>query len=125
MRLASSAIATQSSIAVPFETFATAAATSASCVARRASISPFFCAFACAVTRAIADYSRPIRLPVHMSDCVNSIKRARGIFYMSNGRSPTEVELASALGISEAKLRLALASSRELVSLEAPYYQNK
>lgn len=78
-----------------------------------------------AVTRAVADFSRPIRLPVHMSDCVNSIKRARGIFYMSNGRSPTEVELASALGISEAKLRLALASSRELVSLEAPYYQNK
>jgi RNA polymerase primary sigma factor len=78
-----------------------------------------------AVTRAVADFSRPIRLPVHMSDCVNSIKRARGIFYMSNGRSPTEVELASALGISEAKLRLALASSRELVSLESPYYQNK
>ena len=78
-----------------------------------------------AVTRAVADFSRPIRLPVHMSDCVNSIKRARGIFYLSHGRSPTELELASALGISENKLRLALSSSRELVSLEAPYYQNK
>ena len=78
-----------------------------------------------AVTRAVADFSRPIRLPVHMSDCVNSIKRARGIFYLKHGRSPTELELASALGISENKLRLALSSSRELVSLEAPYYQNK
>merc|ERR1712232_1456361 len=78
-----------------------------------------------AVTRAVADFSRPIRLPVHMSDCVNSIKRARGIFYMAHGRSPTELELSSSLGISEAKLRLALSSSRELVSLEAPYYQNK
>ena len=78
-----------------------------------------------AVTRAVADFSRPIRLPVHMSDCVNSIKRARGIFYLTHGRSPTELELASALGISESKLRLALSSSRELVSLEAPYYQNK
>lgn len=78
-----------------------------------------------AVTRAVADFSRPIRLPVHMSDCVNSIKRARGIFYLAHGRSPTELELSSALGISEAKLRLALSSSRELVSLEAPYYQNK
>jgi len=78
-----------------------------------------------AVTRAVADFSRPIRLPVHMSDCVNSIKRARGIFYLSHGRSPTELELASALGISENKLQLALSSSRELVSLEAPYYQNK
>jgi len=78
-----------------------------------------------AVTRAVADFSRPIRLPVHMSDCVNSIKRARGIFYLAHGRSPTELELSGALGISEAKLRLALSSSRELVSLEAPYYQNK
>ena len=78
-----------------------------------------------AVTRAVADFSRPIRLPVHMSDCVNSIKRARGIFYMAHGRSPTELELSGALGISETKLRLALSSSRELVSLEAPYYQNK
>ena len=78
-----------------------------------------------AVTRAVADFSRPIRLPVHMSDCVNSIKRARGIFYLSHGRSPTELELASALGISESKLRLALSSSRELVSLEAPYYQSR
>ena len=78
-----------------------------------------------AVTRAVADFSRPIRLPVHMSDCVNSIKRARGIFYITHGRSPTDLELASALGISENKLRLALSSSRELVSLEAPYYQNK
>ena len=78
-----------------------------------------------AVTRAVADFSRPIRLPVHMSDCVNSIKRARGIFYLSHVRSPTDLELASALGISESKLRLALSSSRELVSLEAPYYQNK
>ena len=78
-----------------------------------------------AVTRAVADFSRPIRLPVHMSDCVNSIKRARGVFYVTHGRSPTDLELASALGISESKLRLALSSSRELVSLEAPYYQNK
>ena len=78
-----------------------------------------------AVTRAVADFSRPIRLPVHMSDCVNSIKRARGIFYLAHGRSPTELELSGALGISEAKLQLALSSSRELVSLEAPYYQNK
>ena len=60
-----------------------------------------------------------------MSDCVNSIKRARGVFYLAHGRSPTELELAGSLGISEAKLRLALSSSRELVSLEAPYYRNK
>ena len=38
---------------------------------------------------------------------------------ITHGRSPTDLELASALGISENKLRLALSSSRELVSLEA------
>jgi len=78
-----------------------------------------------AVTRALADFSRPIRLPVHMSDCVNSIKRQRSQFFLQNGRAPTDVELSSALGISEAKLRLAVSSSRELVSLEAPFYVNK
>jgi RNA polymerase primary sigma factor len=78
-----------------------------------------------AVTRALADYSRPIRLPVHMSDCVNSVKRTRSQYYLQTGRNPTEPELAAAVGISEAKLRLAVASSRELVSLEEPCYSNK
>jgi hypothetical protein len=77
------------------------------------------------VTRALADYSRPIRLPVHMSDCVNSVKRTRSQYYLQTGRNPTEPELAAAVGISEAKLRLAVASSRELVSLEEPCYSNK
>ena len=78
-----------------------------------------------AVTRAISDFSRPIRLPVHMSDCVNAIKRQRNVFWQTHGRAPTELELSSSLGISEAKLRLAMSSSRELVSLESPYFVNK
>ena len=77
------------------------------------------------MTRALADYSRPIRLPVHMSDCVNSVKRTRSQYYLQTGRNPTEPQLAAAVGISEAKLRLAVASSRELVSLEEPCYSNK
>lgn len=78
-----------------------------------------------AVTRALADYSRAIRLPVHMNDCVNSIRRLRTTFYLAHGRYPSEEELASSLHISESKLRLALSSSRELVSLEAPCFTNK
>jgi len=78
-----------------------------------------------AVTRAISDFSRPIRLPVHMSDCVNAIKRQRNVFWQTHGRAPTELELSSALGISEKKLRMAMSSSRELVSLESPYFINK
>jgi len=77
-----------------------------------------------AVTRAIADYSRAIRLPVHMNDCVNSIRRTRTSFYLSHGRQPSEEELAASLHISESKLRLALSSARELVSLEAPCFSN-
>jgi len=75
-----------------------------------------------AVTRAIADYSRTIRLPVHMNDCVNSIRRSRTAFYLKYGRHPSEEELAAQLQISESKLRLALTSARELVSLEAPCF---
>lgn len=77
-----------------------------------------------AVTRALADYSRAIRLPVHMNDCVNSIRRQRNAFQAAEGRAPTERELARSLNITESKLRLALSSSRELVSLEAPCFVN-
>lgn len=77
-----------------------------------------------AVSRALADYSRAIRLPVHMNDCVNSIRRQRNAFQAAEGRAPTELELARSLNITEAKLRLALSSSRELVSLEAPCFVN-
>jgi len=75
-----------------------------------------------AVTRALADHSRAIRLPVHMNDCVNSIRRSRSAFYLANGCEPSEEELAKSLQISEAKLRLALNSARELISLEAPCF---
>lgn len=78
-----------------------------------------------AVTRALADYSRAIRLPVHMNDCVNSIRRLRTTFYLAQGRYPSEEELAASLHISESKLRLALTSSRELISLESPCFTNK
>jgi len=77
------------------------------------------------VTRALADYSRTIRLPVHMNDCVNSIRKTRTNFFLSTGRQPSDEELAASLRISQSKLRLALASSRELVSLEAPCFVNK
>lgn len=77
------------------------------------------------MTRALADYSRAIRLPVHMNDCVNSIRRLRTTFYLAQGRYPSEEELAASLHISESKLRLALTSSRELISLESPCFTNK
>jgi len=75
-----------------------------------------------AITRAIAESSRTIRLPVYMNGRLNSIRRARAAFNQNHGRQPSEEELAAALDMPEAKLRLALASSRELVSLEAPCF---
>jgi len=77
-----------------------------------------------AITRGVASYSRPIRIPIYMTDCANSIKRARKIFYLANGYSPTDSELAGILGISESKFRRAFDSNRLLLSLDAPYYQN-
>lgn len=73
-----------------------------------------------AITRFIADFSRPIRIPVYMSMYVNSIERTRRIFHLENGFSPTDLELAGALGISESKLRRALDSNRLLMSLDDP-----
>lgn len=77
------------------------------------------------VTRALADFSRTIRLPVHMNDCVNSIRKTRTTFFCNEGRQPSDAELAASLRISQTKLRLALTSSRELISLEAPCFINK
>jgi len=74
------------------------------------------------VTRAISDNSRTIRLPVHMNDCVAAIQRARNSFYLEHGYNPSEQELSTMLGISEAKLRLAINSARELISLESPAF---
>jgi len=58
-----------------------------------------------AITRAIADHSRTIRMPVHMHSLVNTLRRQRRELTMALGRRPTEEELADAMGISLAKLR--------------------
>ena len=53
------------------------------------------------VTRALADFSRTIRLPVHMNDCVNSIRKTRTNFFLNEGRQPSDEELAASLRISQ------------------------
>jgi len=77
-----------------------------------------------AITIGIASYSRPIRIPIYMSYCTNTIKRAHKIFYLANGYLPTDHQLADILEISESKLRRAFDSNRLLLSLDAPCYQN-
>lgn len=72
------------------------------------------------ITRFIADFSRPIRVPAYMSLCANSIERTRRTLHLESGFSPTDLELARALGISEIKLQRALDSKKLLMSLDAP-----
>mmetsp|Transcript_27739 Transcript_27739/g.84664 ORF Transcript_27739/g.84664 Transcript_27739/m.84664 type:complete len:466 (+) Transcript_27739:118-1515(+) len=57
------------------------------------------------MTRAIADQSRTIRMPVHMHDMMNSLRKHRREFHASMGRAPTDEELSARMGLSVAKLR--------------------
>ncbi len=73
-----------------------------------------------AVTRAIADNGRTIRVPVHMGDLINRMLRAEHRLYQELGRRPTEEELAVALDKSPAKVKDVRKISMYPVSLETP-----
>jgi RNA polymerase primary sigma factor len=73
------------------------------------------------ITRAIADQARAVRLPVHIVETRARLNKIRQRFSQEHGRSPTNEELASELGVSPEKLDSLLeAGSREPVSLETP-----
>jgi len=73
-----------------------------------------------AVTRAIAEHSRTIRLPVHIVEALNRISRVQRTMINETGRKPTPEELAQWTGVSAQKVRLILESSRPPLSLETP-----
>jgi RNA polymerase primary sigma factor len=73
-----------------------------------------------AVTRAIADQSRTIRLPVHMGDRISKMYRIRHRLTQELGREPTIKEIAKKLGVSPAKVRKMIRFSRHTLSLELP-----
>ncbi|MBL8437027.1 MAG: sigma-70 family RNA polymerase sigma factor [Zoogloeaceae bacterium] len=72
-----------------------------------------------AVTRAIADQARLVRVPVHMVETINQIERAREAIEAVTGRSADLRTIADHLTIPAAKVAKALRASRETVSLEA------
>jgi RNA polymerase primary sigma factor len=72
------------------------------------------------ITRAIADHGRTIRLPVHLTELLNRVLRARRNLLGTLGREPTEEELARQARVPVDKVRLALESSRTPFSLDAP-----
>jgi RNA polymerase primary sigma factor len=73
-----------------------------------------------AVTRAIAEQGRTIRLPVHMSESVGQVKRTSDRLSQVLERQPTAEEIATALGQSVERIERVLDASRRPVSLETP-----
>lgn len=73
-----------------------------------------------AITRAIADQARTIRIPVHMVETINKLVRAQRTLLQEQGREPEVEELAKVLEIKEDKVREIMKISQEPVSLEKP-----
>jgi RNA polymerase primary sigma factor len=73
-----------------------------------------------AISRAIADQSRTIRLPVHMVEIVNKLVRVSRQMVQTLGREPTSAEIAQQMDIPEAKVRKVRKIMRTPISLETP-----
>lgn len=73
-----------------------------------------------AITRAIADQARTIRIPVHMVETINKVKKVSSQLLHQNGHEPTAQEIADEIGLTEEKVREILRVAQEPVSLETP-----
>ena len=73
-----------------------------------------------AITRALADQSRTIRIPVHMVERMNRVDRARRALIQRNNREPTPEEIAELVEMPATKVEEILKLGQEPVSLEAP-----
>ena len=73
-----------------------------------------------AITRAIADQARTIRIPVHMVETINKVKKVSSQLLHQNGHEPTADEIAEALELPVDKVREIMRVAQEPVSLETP-----
>jgi RNA polymerase primary sigma factor len=73
-----------------------------------------------AITRAIADQSRTIRLPVHLYETISRIKKTTKLLSQELGRKPTEEEIATSMEMTIEKLRFIAKSAQLPISLETP-----
>ncbi|HXW54332.1 MAG TPA: RNA polymerase sigma factor RpoD [Candidatus Cybelea sp.] len=73
-----------------------------------------------AITRAIADQARTIRIPVHMIETINKLVRTQRQLVQELGREPTSEEIAKRMDIPVAKVRKILKIAQEPISLETP-----
>src|SRR5215203_5965900 len=77
-----------------------------------------------AITRAISDQSRTIRLPVHVGETINRVKKTGHRLQQILEREPTQLEIARAMDVTDDKVRQVLDVSRHPISLEAPVGQD-
>ncbi len=74
-----------------------------------------------AITRAIAEQSRTVRLPVHMVEATRALSKARQRLWREHGREPTKGELILEMGVSPGKFDMLLkVTSGDMISLETP-----
>ena len=77
-----------------------------------------------AVFRSIAYHSRTIRLPVHVHNLLNKVRRARQLLQQELGRMPTNEEMADEMDMSIEKYNKMIRNTRNAISLEQPKYKN-
>ena len=73
-----------------------------------------------AITRAIADQARTIRIPVHMVETINKLTRVSRLLTQKYGREPSPAEIAKEMNISEERVREIQKIAQDPVSLETP-----
>jgi len=73
-----------------------------------------------AITRAIADVAKPIRIPVHLIDLINKITLAHRKLTTQLNREPTDEEIADALNISVERIENAIKATQDVISLDTP-----
>jgi RNA polymerase primary sigma factor len=73
-----------------------------------------------AITRAIADQARTIRIPVHMIETINKLVRTQRLLQQELGREPTTEELAAKMELAPSKVRKVMRIAQEPISLETP-----
>jgi RNA polymerase primary sigma factor len=77
-----------------------------------------------AINRALSDYARTIRVPVHVLDAHFKLRRAAQQLVQQNGREPTEAELSKQTGLSPEKIGLVASIPPEPMSLDAPMWED-
>jgi RNA polymerase primary sigma factor len=78
-----------------------------------------------AITRAIADQARTIRIPVHMIETINKLNKVARMYVQQYGREPKPEEIAKKMSMSSEKVRSVLKISQHPISLETPIGEEK